>query len=203
MNSNRNLFVATLVACLLPACMPCDSIDECLDDVPQSTTMDPVLPDNNCARILYADLNPQSGLNEDRSVVIDGIGCSKSQFGLQLVVIGGPTGDGGFATAAVDPPPVAKAGTGVSTCSIVGGVNTSDVFPDFNWEHLDIKEGSGYWPTITLQLMQDGVVIDTAVVPGDVSDWASDDAPVSGLRRDDAGNFHLDTGFAGDCARFV
>lgn len=79
MNSNRNLFAATLVACLLPACMPCDSIDECLEDLPPATTDEPVLPDSECARILYADLNPASGLNEDRSVVIDGIGCSKSQ----------------------------------------------------------------------------------------------------------------------------
>ena len=146
-------------------------------------------PPSRCARLLWADLSHETGLDDSRAVVIHALGCTEPQIGLRLLV-----GDAGpdapnLHTAAIGP-------VAPGFCREVAGPAAAS-----GPESDPLHTPPGKWFRWRAHLVNSaGEVLDSLEAPTDVGGWDPDgNAPDLGVRVTVLGEWRPDGEYGGFC----
>lgn len=146
-------------------------------------------PPSRCARLLWADLSRETGLDDSRAVVVHAFGCTEPQVGLRVLV-----GDAGPEAATLYTANLGPVAPGfcreVAGPAAVSGPESDP--PD---------TPPGKWLRWRAYLVNSrGEVLDSLEAPTDVGGWDPDGlAPDVGVRVTALGEWHPDGEYGGLC----
>lgn len=146
-------------------------------------------PPSRCARLLWADLSRENGVDDSRAVVIHAFGCTEPQVGLRVLV-----GDAGPEAATLYTANLGPVAPGLYR-EVVGPGAVSGPESD----PLDTPPGK--WLRWRAYLVNSrGEVLDSLEAPTDVGGWDPDGlAPDVGARVTALGEWRPDGEYGGLC----